>query len=40
MHKNKKLMILLSVLSLIALGLGFTASGLSHWYPPGGSTVP
>ena len=40
MEKNKKLMIALSILSLLALGLGFTAFGLGEFYPPGGSVIP
>ena len=40
MDKNKKLMIALSIISIIALGLGFASSGLSNWFPPGGGTVP
>jgi hypothetical protein len=40
MDKSKKLMIALSVLSIIALWLGFASFGKIHWYPPGGGTVP
>lgn len=40
MEKNKILMMALSVLSLLALGLGITAFGSGEWFPPGGSVVP
>jgi len=40
MNKSKKLTIALSILSTIALGLGFVANALSHWFPPGAGVVP
>lgn len=40
MEKNKILMIVLSTLSLLALGLGITAFGFGEFYPPGGSVIP
>jgi hypothetical protein len=40
MDKSKKMMIALSLLGIIALGLGFVSFGLGNWFPPGGGIVP
>ena len=40
MDKNKLLMVTLSLLTILALGLGITAFGQGKFYPPGGSVVP
>lgn len=36
MAKNKKLMIALSILNIVAFSLSFASIGLGEWLPPGG----
>ena len=40
MDKCKILTIALSVISTVALWLGFVSSGKVNWFPPGGGIVP